>query len=234
MRVMDEAVQDGVGIGWVSDYVMPGRHGQLAGDDGGAPSVAILEYFEEIVAGLVVERLQTPIVEDQQMDAGERALQTRIAAVASCEREIGEQTRDTLVEDGAVVTAGLVADRTGKPTLSHARRPADGQIVMGIDPVAGDQLDEQGPVEAAVGAIVDILGDCLMAQLGEAQAGCKLAVVAPAPFPVEQQRQLFCMREPFGLGIGGQFIERSGHSGQAHVVEAVEGGVCEHCLLLQW
>lgn len=44
-----------------------------------------------------------------------------------------------------------------------------------------------------------------MAQLGKAQAGAELTIVAPAPFPVEQQRQPFARRQLFGLGIGGQF-----------------------------
>ena len=45
---------------------------------------------------------------------------------------------------------------------------------MGIDPVAGKQLDEQGPIKAALAAIVDILGCCPMLQLRKAPAGGKL------------------------------------------------------------
>ena len=47
---MNEAVQDCVGIGWISDDVMPRRHRQLAGDDGGASLIALLEELEEIEA----------------------------------------------------------------------------------------------------------------------------------------------------------------------------------------
>jgi hypothetical protein len=38
---------------------------------------------------------------------------------------------------------------------------------VGDDPVAGDELEEQGAVEAAAAAIVNILGCRLVAQLGE-------------------------------------------------------------------
>src|SRR5690606_5951677 len=131
-----------------------------------------------------VERLQAPIIEDQKLDTGERSLQAGISAVASGEREIGEQAWDALVEDGAIVTAGLMTDGAGEPTFSDTRRAADGKIVVGIDPVAGQELDEQSPVEAPLGAIVDILGRSLMTQLCKAQAGAELAVIAPAPFPV--------------------------------------------------
>ncbi len=88
------------------------------------------------------------------------------------------------------------------------------RIVMGVDPVAGDELHEQRPVETALAAIIDVLGRCLMAQLCKAQAGGELAIVAPDPFPVEQQRQPFGMGELFGFGIGGQFVECLGHAGQ--------------------
>ena len=41
---------------------------------------------------------------------------------------------------------------------------------MGVDPVAGDELEEQRSVEPALAAIVDILGRRLMPELGEAEA----------------------------------------------------------------
>jgi len=91
MGVVHEPVEDRVGVGWVADPLMPGRDGQLAGDDGGATAIAIPEDFEEIVAGLVVERFEPPVVEDQQLDAGKRVREPRLAAVAAGEREIGEQ-----------------------------------------------------------------------------------------------------------------------------------------------
>jgi hypothetical protein len=72
-----------------------------------------------------------------------------------------------------------------------------------------------------------------MPQLGEAQPGGELAVVAEAPFAVKQQRQPFGMGEPFSLGIGGKFAERSRHAGQPHRVQSVEGGMLQHHDLLQ-
>lgn len=54
-------------------------------------------------------------------------------------------------------------------------------IVVSVDPVSGDELDEQGPIEATLTAIVHIFRRRLMAQLGKAQASAELAIVAPAP-----------------------------------------------------
>lgn len=186
MSIVNEAVQDGVGIGWISNDVMPCRHGKLTGDDGRTAAVAILEDFEEIMTGLIIERFKAPIVEDQQLNAAKGPLQACVTAVASGECQIGEQARDTLIENGPIVSAGLVAESAGQPALADTRWAADGEIVVGIDPVAGDELEEQSSIEAAVAAIVDILGSGLMAQLCKAQAGAELAIVAPAPFPIEQ------------------------------------------------
>src|SRR5690606_22329878 len=140
----------------IADDVVPRRHGQLAGDDGGASAITILEDFEQIVPGPVVERLKAPIIKDQEVNAAKRPLQPCGTAVAAGEREIGEQAWRTLVEDRSIIPAGLVAESAGEPTLSDPRRAADGQIVMGVNPVAGDELHEQGPIETALAAIIDV------------------------------------------------------------------------------
>ena len=67
MGVVDEAVEDGVGVGRVADHLVPFVDGELAGDDGGAAAVAFFEDLEEIVAGAGVERFEAPVVEDEEM-----------------------------------------------------------------------------------------------------------------------------------------------------------------------
>ncbi|MGY3146424.1 hypothetical protein ACVWYQ_003423 [Bradyrhizobium sp. USDA 3397] len=71
--VMDQAVENGVGVGGVADQRVPLIDGKLAGDDGGAVAVAVLEDLQEVVAGRGVERLEAPVVEDEEIDAAERA-----------------------------------------------------------------------------------------------------------------------------------------------------------------
>ncbi len=50
MGVVDEPVEDGVGEDGVADDVVPGVDGKLAGDDGGAAAVAVLEDLEQVAA----------------------------------------------------------------------------------------------------------------------------------------------------------------------------------------
>jgi len=72
MGIVEEAIQDGVSVGGIADGVVPGRNVELAGDDRGFSAVAILEDFEEVVAGLSIERLQPPYVDGSPLAMAER------------------------------------------------------------------------------------------------------------------------------------------------------------------
>ncbi len=52
MGVVDEAVENRVRVGWVTNDGMPVLHGQLAGDDGRSPAVSLLEDFQEVMPSL--------------------------------------------------------------------------------------------------------------------------------------------------------------------------------------
>jgi hypothetical protein len=52
---MAQAIQHGIGKGGLTDHFVPGVNGELAGDDGGAESVAIFEDLQEVMTLLVSE-----------------------------------------------------------------------------------------------------------------------------------------------------------------------------------
>ncbi|MCP1845628.1 hypothetical protein ACVIHI_008903 [Bradyrhizobium sp. USDA 4524] len=104
---------------------MPLGNGQLGGNQGRFAPIALFEDFEEIKALLIIEGVGAPVVEDEQIDAAERPQEPRVAAVAARQSEIGEQPRDTLIEHGAIVAAGRVAERRGEPALADAGRTRD-------------------------------------------------------------------------------------------------------------
>src|ERR1700756_997025 len=154
---MNQAIENGVGIGGIADHSVPFGDRQLAGDDGGTAAIALFEDLEEVVTGGGIERFETPVIENQHLDAAKGAEQAAITAVTTGQREIAEQLGDALIEDGMIVAAGLVAKRRRQPTLADAGWSGDHQIVARLDPAAGDQLLEQGTIQAARGAIIDIL-----------------------------------------------------------------------------
>jgi hypothetical protein len=62
MGVVNETVEDRIGVGWVVDDLTPAVHGELGCDDGGAAAVSLFEDFQDIVTSGGVGRLQSPIV----------------------------------------------------------------------------------------------------------------------------------------------------------------------------
>ena len=212
----------------LADQVVPAVDRDLAGDQRGAAAVAVLDDLQHVVALLGAERLETPIVEDQQLDAAEGAHQAGIAAIAARQREIAEHPRDALVEHRAVVAARLVAERAGEPAFADAGGPFDDQVLRLVDPAAGDQCLEQGAVETAGGAIIDVLDGGLMAQPGKAQPAAQPTFVAFGGFAVEQQSEPFGMRQRGAGRVRLELGEGARHAGQAELVELFEGGMGQH------
>ena len=65
--------------------------------------------------------------------------------VAACQGQGIEQPWHSLIEDGTIVAARLVAERTGKPTFARTGRAADQQALVPSDPVAGCKRRRQNP-----------------------------------------------------------------------------------------
>src|SRR5690242_17636769 len=69
--IVTDALQEGFGQSGVPDERRPAVHWDLAGDEGGAAAVAVFDDFQHVVALLVAERFEAPIIEDQQLDAAQ-------------------------------------------------------------------------------------------------------------------------------------------------------------------
>lgn len=61
VSVVNEAIQDRIAQGWVADDVVPMFDGDLAGDDGGGTTVAIIEDLQKVApfGGLRTDRPQS-------------------------------------------------------------------------------------------------------------------------------------------------------------------------------
>ena len=151
-------------------------------------------------------------------------------AVAACKRQRIEEPRQPPVEDRAVVAASLVAERAGDPTLADTGWADDEQVLVSLDPLAGDELLEQRLVEAARRLHVDILDDGVLPQLGEAQAVHQPLVLALGRLAIDQQREALLEGECCDVGLPLLFVERLRHAGQPERDEAVQGWMCQHRL----
>src|SRR5260370_8213909 len=71
--VVDEAIEDGVGDGGISDDFVPAIDGQLAGDDDRTGLISVLDDLEQIAALIGVERLRSPVIKNEQSETSDTA-----------------------------------------------------------------------------------------------------------------------------------------------------------------
>jgi hypothetical protein len=156
VSVVNEAVEDGVGECWIADHVMPAIDRHLAGDERRRVIEAILDDFEQVAGLLRGEGFRPPIIQDEQFDPAEAFEQLAISPVATRQGESTKEAWNTLVKDGDILPAGLLAESAGKPAFAGATRSCDDEASPLADPVAGGELEEQRAVETARGAIIDV------------------------------------------------------------------------------
>ena len=121
------------------------------------------------MTGAGVEGFEAEVVENEKIGAAERFDQARMATVASGERHVLAQLWPAMIEDRAIVAAGFLTDGASQPAFADAGWADQGQIVVGVDPIACCELLEQGAIETSGGAIVDVFDARLLAEFGGAQ-----------------------------------------------------------------
>src|SRR5262249_16258174 len=154
--IVHEAVQDCVPKGGIPYGFMPGLHGDLGGDDGGCAAMPVIENLEQVAAFGGGKHGQPPVVQNQELGATKRLQPSAGATGAAGDAQRFEQTRDAMVEDRAVIAAGFVSEGTSNPTFAQAAGSGDQQVLVTVDPFAADQPGEDGAVDAARGAQIDI------------------------------------------------------------------------------
>lgn len=70
MGVVNEAVEDGIGVGGIADQFMPSGDGELTGDEGRAAAISFLQDFQHVVPSVAIERFEPPVIKDEQVDPG--------------------------------------------------------------------------------------------------------------------------------------------------------------------
>jgi hypothetical protein len=225
---VDDAIEDGIGERRVADDLIPSLDRQLAGDQDRTGVVAILDDLQEVAALLGIELLRSPVVEDEKIDAGKGAQELGVAAIAAGEREGCEQPRHAMIEDGEVLPAGLVTECASEPAFADATWTRDQKIAPLADEVAAGELEEQGAIEAAGSAVIDVLDAGVMAQPCGLGAGLEALLSAQRHLVLEQQAEPFGMLEAAGLGGLFERLEAFGHAVQAEVVQQIEGRMGQH------
>ena len=117
---MEDAVADGVGQGGVGEVVVPLGGRELAGDDGRAGAVAILEDLEQVAALRVLDGGEAPVVDDEDVEAGELAEEADAGAVGAGQGELMEEAGGTAVAGAIALAAGLMGQGTPDEEIGRA------------------------------------------------------------------------------------------------------------------
>lgn len=195
VSVVNETIQDGVAEGWVADNVVPMFDGDLAGDDGGGATVAIIEDLQKVAPFGRIKNRKAPVIEDQELNAADGLEQATISAVAASQGERLEQARNAVILDRTIVAAGFVAEGAGNPALAEPGCPCDEQVLVAGDPVPADESSEDGAVDAAWRAQIDVFHACALAQRGELEAGRETFGVALGGFAIDEKPDALLERQ---------------------------------------
>ena len=119
---------------------MPLTDRHLSGDQGGGPSVAIVQNLEQVLGLGAGQRIAESVVEDQKLGAGEGVEKLGIGAVGVGKGDLVEESGGAVIADGEVVTAGRVGQRASEECLPDTGRAEDEDIEVLVDPFALGQV----------------------------------------------------------------------------------------------
>ena len=90
---------------------MPLGRRELAGDDGGAGGIAILEDLQEVAALLILHGGEGEVVDHQDVEARELGEQANVGAIGPGQDQLVKEPGGAPVEGAVALAAGLVPGR---------------------------------------------------------------------------------------------------------------------------
>jgi hypothetical protein len=196
--------------------------------------VTIFEELQEIPALFVGQGGYPPVIQGEQIGFRQGGQELGITPIPFGDLKILEETGETEIADRVAFTAGLMGQGTGQEGFSASRGAGNENIVVLSDPVAGTQLGDQGLIQAAGMAEVDLLQGRLLAQPGLMETGFHSAVLPFSHFPIDQQTQAFFEAEGVDLGESLLIFKGPGHTGQPQGLEFFERGMSQPSVSPYW
>jgi hypothetical protein len=225
---VDQAIQDGIGQGRIPDLGVPFIHRELRGHESGTETVTIFEEFQEVSALFIGQGGYAPVVQGDQIGFRQGGQELGITPIPFGDLKVLEETGEAEIADRVTLPTGFMGQGAGQEGFTASRGPGDEDIVVLSDPVAGTQLGDQGFIQAAGMAEVDILQSRLLAQPGLTETGFHSAILPFGHFPINQQSQTFLEAEGVDLGESLLIFKGPGHTGQPQGLEFFERGMRQH------
>jgi len=91
----------------------------LRGNEGGASVVAVFGDFEEVASLFVRQGRRPPVVQDEEVGAGQGAQEFVVASVASGDGEVLEEAGEAEVQAAVALAAGLRRTREASSMIGR-------------------------------------------------------------------------------------------------------------------
>ena len=147
---MDEAIQDRVGKSGVWNAFVPVADGDLSSDEGGRTAIAVIDDFEQVFGLRAGKGIAQPIIQNEQVEAGERAQQLGIRAIGLGESEGLEQAGSAHIADIEFGFTGGAPQGTGEISFSGPGGAENQGVEMALDPIGLGEFQDLGPFDAHV------------------------------------------------------------------------------------
>ena len=151
--------------------------------------MAVFEDFQKITPLRGGEDCKAPIVNDQDLHAGDGFENALMSPITTGEGKGFEHAWRTLIEDRSPVRTSLVAKSAGDPAFAEARRSGYQQVLMTRDPTAIRKKGHDTAVQTTGCAKIKIFDAGILAQGGELEARGQLLAVAFCGFSVNKQAE---------------------------------------------
>src|SRR6185437_3114540 len=213
----------------IGEVLVPLLGRELAGHDGGALAVAVLEDLEQVAAFLVASGAQAPVVDDEDVDACELGEEADVATVGAREAELVKETRRAAVDRAVAASTRLLRERAGDVRLADAGRARDDHVLVLVHPAARGELADDGLVQLAPRRVVDVLDARLAeSELGLLEQPAETLVLEREVLGVDQQAEALVERQLADLGalllLGPRRTERV----EAQRLEFLDGRFVQH------
>ena len=228
MGVVDQSVEDGVGDGGIADLLVPVIHRELTGDDGGGVTVPLLDDLQKVSSFGVGHGGEPEIVNHQDMGIGEFADDLSVTSVSLGEGHLVGELGRTDVERAVSLPTCLIAQGAGEEGFSRAGGAGDNNVVVTLDPVAGDEAHHDRLIDSPGGFVVDILHAGVELQPGVFQISFHPVIFFPCPLAIHNEAETFREGESVQIRLIDLVGEGLRHTGQLQGVELVESLLIKH------
>ena len=201
MRTMHDTIEDRVGEGRIAQMLMPAIARKLTRDDRGPSAIAVVEDLQQVLALGVFEPDQSPIIEDQHIDARKARQHGRVRPVPLREREFGKEARNAPVDHALALTAGLLSQRAGEKRLADPGRAGDEDVLMLGDPAAGRQLPDHRPIQFPPAVVEIFQTRVAQSELGLLEPARERAILAGELLGIDEHAQALVETERGARGI---------------------------------